>query len=634
MTSTPSFAAPSRPNKKRKHTSAAPEDVEDKEDPQTLAQVPAKRKRSAPEREEVAAAISTPLVASYAKTMENRTASSPRKKGRTQNTPTQQQSRPNDGPIARSSKENQYSEQEFATMDETVENFQHSNGLTREEVIELIHANAGQQSTTKDAPTPKQLWDELAAAVTTRPRQSIQKCARRRYMRAGLKKGDFSKEEDEQLLEIVRSIGPNPSWVVVGKELNRSSGAVRDRYRHYLSHSREVRKDVWNGDEEAQFALLIFEQRKKHRSDYEEKVRRNVASGPYDPSSFWPTFSIIEKRMEEMDMTRSNLQLRNKYNKMLKAQARTMANNDQSPTRDPGRKSARVQTAENHWEKKMQPGDKYECLQAILAGMMKYKRKTEDKIPWSEIQRDNKDSKWETPERKVVFEKMKAVAGTNPNDDAINILKAQICWMEDNHSDQLSQHFSGPRRKGVVPKQKKGSSNIVSKAVISDEDEDEDDHVNAALKSASPKSDYGMASNSDVSVSRQLHFNGKKKATKSVSQSVAPLLNAKRDDSNASHPIVRRHVSKSSSMSESSSDTDSSSSSSSSNHGSNSDIGNGPLKQVAASKRKDASSSKIVSSTRKGLSKEPSSDSSTSSSDSSTSSSDSSTESDDSSDDD
>jgi hypothetical protein len=493
--STPRIVA-TLPGKKRKHAAITPETVVDISEAETPAQAPIKRKKAAHSRTSAKSAAASSFVATNSNTNDSGLISktTPVKIRRGPKIPADELSSVIAHPLpARhspaapavtsvASAKGTYSKSELQTLDATVAGFRDSHGLSHEDVAKLIAGHANEQNDNHHGANAKQLWDAISEALPSRHRQSLQKCARRKYKLTV--RGEFTPEEDAQIIEAFEMYKTyKDKWVKVGEVINRAAPDVRDRYRNNLRRKDTQRHDVWDGEEEELFSRLIAGQLDTARKAHLAMVSKGKAKGAFNESGFYPNMEIIE---EQMEGTRGNLQLRNKYAKLLKA---AKEKKDAAASRDTSTKSVRVQTAEHHFERKMRAGDKYECLQAILGGMVKYKHKTEAKIPWSEIQRDNKGkSKWETPERKVVYERMKGIAGTNPNDSAINIVKEQIRYLERTYGqEELALRFSGDRRTGTAQKMKKDSTKVVSKKYVtaSDEESQSDATENRATSDSS-----------------------------------------------------------------------------------------------------------------------------------------------------
>jgi hypothetical protein len=533
-----SLPAATLPNRKRKHPTPSPEVEQNGTDSDNIVQAATKRKKSgsAPGAAEVAA----PLSSSANQTLATNDAAlvrKPTRYRRGQAAPITQSTS-----VAQGAAKGKYTEQEFQLLDSAISGFQNTHSLSREDLAKLISGQPNESDDTQAR--AKGLWDAVSDALPHRPRQSLQKCARRRYHTG--RRGKFTKEEDEAIIESHELYKNHKDvWVKVGQAVNRSAPDVRDRYRNNLIRPDKQRKDVWDGEEEALFINLFESQLETARKAHEEKVAKGRANGPFDEQNFYPNMEIIEK---EMDYTRGNLQLRNKFHKIMKRREQ----NRKPTAKDPSKKSGRVETAESHFKKKMRPGDKYGCLKDILAGMIRYKHKTEDRIPWSEIQQDYKASggqEWGTPERKVVYERTKVLAGTNPNDSVAEILKAEILYMEKTYTqEELAQHFDGKRRKGqrknpskgeVKKSKNKKASKVISKSYVSDSSEES--QSDTAPNPPTSDSESSKKSYSDTQARLQPKVKAKKMIKKPSFKSSARVHDDDSDeqvDSDVSMPSV------------------------------------------------------------------------------------------------
>jgi hypothetical protein len=492
LDSQPTIPPSALPNRKRKHILPLLEVEGDNGDSKIASLPPAKRKKSAPVPDATRVTTSSSSANPAPVANEIALAPKPTRYRRGQAPITQSTSTP------QAAAKGKYTAEEFQLLDNAVSGFQNTHGLSREDLAKLI---AGQPNESTDTQAQaKTLWDAVADALPYRPRQSLQKCARRKYHTG--RRGKFTKEEDEAIIEAHEMYkNCKDVWVKVGQAVNRSAPDVRDRFRNNLIRPDKQRKDVWDGEEEALFISLFEGQLETARKAHADKVAKGKTHRSFDEQNFYPNMEIIEKKME---YTRGNLQLRNKFHKIMK---RREQNRKDTP-KDPSKKSGRVETAESHFKKKMKPGDKYRCLKDILTGVIRYKHNTEDRIPWSEIQQDYKASggqDWGTPERKVVYKRMKVLASTNPKDSVADILKAEILYMENTYTpEELAQCFDGKRRKGQ-PKNTSTKPSFKSSAVVRDDDSGEQVDSDVSIPSVGQKlltSRISQASSSGASSSK------------------------------------------------------------------------------------------------------------------------------------
>ncbi|KAF2436157.1 hypothetical protein EJ08DRAFT_645170 [Tothia fuscella] len=363
-----------------------------------------------------------------------------------------------------------YSKEEFQALDAAIASIRKEHNLTPKEMCEIIQANGNELS--KHAKAPPNFWADIASALPDRPRQSIQKCARRKYTNAQKHSG-WNSEEDEEVREAY-ALYPG-KWKLIGEAVGRFHEEVRYRWRDYIEPGTARVEDVWTGEEEELFEKLTGEMRDKARKEHAQNVRTGKASGEFDEAAFKPAFQPLSKMMK----TRNRLQCSNKWKNMQLQLAKEKESSEDSPSslRD-NKPSARTLQAYNDFDKKMQMGDKLDCLKQTLEGVKRYKIKKEKRIPWGEIKKANMTSRWQTVDRKVVFEKFKVLASVAADTVPQEALEIIIRYIEDKYTKAaLNKRYDGQKQvRSPRPKTSPRRKSTKSKATVSDSDSDDEEH--------------------------------------------------------------------------------------------------------------------------------------------------------------
>jgi hypothetical protein len=363
-------------------------------------------------------------------------------------------------------KKGAFSTEEFAALDKVIGDIRASDDISKEDMNRFLHANGNNLAQNKQAPA--NLWNIICAAVPNRPRQSVQKCVRRKYYNC-TKRAGWNDEEDSELLDAYLK-WPN-QWRKIGEAIGRHEEECRYRYRDYLKCGPQHRFDMWDGEEEQTMLRIVEDLRKLAEKDHKQKVKAKLVKGPFDSAGFQPNFNLVAEKLK----SRSRLQCSNKYGKLMNQEQK--ANDSASSKAEAKRLSQRVAQAEKNFNEKMTYGDKYACLNAILEGMIKFKMTKEEKIPWGEIQKANRDSRWESAERRIVFQKYKDIAGIDTTASTIDNIRIMIRYMERKHPKSLLYtYYEGAKQKRQSTK---GSRKIKSKATVSDADADDADDAEA-----------------------------------------------------------------------------------------------------------------------------------------------------------
>ncbi|KAF8592177.1 hypothetical protein K439DRAFT_1325062 [Ramaria rubella] len=166
-----------------------------------------------------------------------------------------------------------YRKGKFSAIEEqalkaAIENFRVNRGLTSEELMNILFANA------KD----DDFWTEITSSVPARPITAVYHHVHRIYH--PLKgQGKWSDAEDAALLSAVGDLGQ--AWSKVSERVGRTAQDCRDRYRNHASIRSEKESGRWSKEEEEQLTRIVQELTTEQGKNSDHEI-------------FW---SIVSKRM-------------------------------------------------------------------------------------------------------------------------------------------------------------------------------------------------------------------------------------------------------------------------------------------------------------------------------------------------
>ncbi|KAK4124442.1 hypothetical protein N657DRAFT_644673 [Parathielavia appendiculata] len=239
-----------------------------------------------------------------------------------------------------------------------VERFREDEGMTQEEINQVIHDNP--QTSTQAI--HRQLWASIQDACPSRTRKKLIGWCRQRFHNFTAR-GTWTPEQDDELADLVEKHGTR--WKFIAGLINRYDKDVRDRWRNYLVCRGAHKTDVWSEGEEDRFRDLVESSIQKIRKE----MKGNSRALP-EKLINWLKIS------EAMGYTRSRLQCLEKWKRMRAAEPIA----DQVATVLPSGSSWRLQKARDDL-RKITAEDKYTLMSAIRdSGVGK-----DAKIPWKQI---------------------------------------------------------------------------------------------------------------------------------------------------------------------------------------------------------------------------------------------------------
>lgn len=270
---------------------------------------------------------------------------------------------------------------EEAALDHFIEEYQRIKKFTRRETCERIWTNGRRKD---------DFWINICKVLPYRTRSSIYKHVRRRY-HIFEQRGRWTPEEDQQLAELC--VEKEGQWSEVGRAMRRMPEDCRDRWRNYIKCGNNRASNKWSPEEESLLKQVIAEmltdaeqyQERKEQGllDVSDQENLTQARGPRGKKiNGKPTFKdIINWTVvsEKMGGTRSRIQCRYKWNKLIRKQAVS--------------KAEQIPNSEKRW----------------LVEKLRDLGFTEDsQVDWDELA-TLQGNKWSGLELKVCYEKMRTM---------------------------------------------------------------------------------------------------------------------------------------------------------------------------------------------------------------------------------
>jgi hypothetical protein len=189
--------------------------------------------------------------------------------------------------------------EEVEAIASAVEDYRDQNDLTQVEINDLIQ---------KDAKTDgSQLWKHVSEQVPDIPRVKLLRYCRRTFHNFPARAA-WTEEHDQELREAYEKYPGK--WKQIGEAINRFSEDCRDRWRNYLACGDNLKKNVWDNEEEQRFKEIVQEVIEMIR-----EIKR-VSHDPRDKDK--SDESLIDWKVvsQKMNHTRSRLQCMNKWKQL------------------------------------------------------------------------------------------------------------------------------------------------------------------------------------------------------------------------------------------------------------------------------------------------------------------------------
>ncbi|QPG94021.1 hypothetical protein C2857_004077 [Epichloe festucae Fl1] len=281
-----------------------------------------------------------------------------------------------------------FSDAELARISRAVESFREDNGLTQQEVNELIHAPGG----TTAGETNAQLWTRIFSECPDRHRQKMINITRKKFHNF-VARGTWTTEQDAELAELINIHGTK--WSHIAGLINRHPEDLRDRYRNYIVCGANQRKDAWDEHEEARLTQYIMESMHAIDELRANEPSRAILQKSYEELIDWQDIS------ERMDRTRSRLQCITKWKSL---NIRTHGRDQLASTQPDSQISFRLEKARRQIA--VMPGEeRYRLVMAIQATAVG----TDVKIPWQRLVDKPFRNRWHRYTQMLLWRRLKAI---------------------------------------------------------------------------------------------------------------------------------------------------------------------------------------------------------------------------------
>ncbi|KND92988.1 RNA polymerase I termination factor [Tolypocladium ophioglossoides CBS 100239] len=284
-----------------------------------------------------------------------------------------------------------FTDDELARIARAVESFRVENGITHEEVNEMIQAPGG--TTAGDAHA--QLWVRIFAECPDRHRQKVINISRKKFHNF-VARGTWTVEQDTELSELISVHGQK--WSKIAAIINRHPEDLRDRYRNYLVCGPNQRKDSWDEAEEANLTQHVIDA--MHTIDQLRATdpNRHLLTRSYDEIIDWQGIS------EKMNRTRSRLQCITKWKAL---NIRTNGKDKLVSNKPDSQISFRLEKARRQLSA-MPEEERFRLLLAIQGTAVG----KDSKIPWLKLVDKNFRNQWHRTTQALLWRRLKqAVPG-------------------------------------------------------------------------------------------------------------------------------------------------------------------------------------------------------------------------------
>lgn len=283
---------------------------------------------------------------------------------------------------------------EEAALEQFITEYQTIKNLNRQQICERIWSNERRKD---------DFWSNICKVLPYRTRSSIYKHVRRKY-HIFEQRGKWTAQEDRELARLC--IEKEGQWSEIGKALGRMPEDCRDRWRNYVKCGSNRASNKWSLEEEELLKRVISEmldeaqrshqERESHEivhdsDDEDEDDKRGKNMKNNDKPSFKDAinWTVVSERMGG---TRSRIQCRYKWNKLVKKEAiakiQSITETDKRWILEKLRDLGFTEDSQVDWEElaTLKPGIKWTgtelklCYERMRSGVRYYKQKSINEI--------------------------------------------------------------------------------------------------------------------------------------------------------------------------------------------------------------------------------------------------------------
>lgn len=290
-----------------------------------------------------------------------------------------------------------FDQAEEAALEQFITEYQTIKNLDRQQICERIWSNERRKD---------DFWSNICKVLPYRTRSSIYKHVRRKY-HIFEQRGKWTPQEDNELARLC--VEKEGQWSEIGRALGRMPEDCRDRWRNYVKCGSNRASNKWSLQEEELLKRVItemLEEAQRHhtqstdrivqesdeeddvqasddeKADFSKKDRKSSQRPSFKDVINWTLVS------ERMGGTRSRIQCRYKWNKLVKKEAiakiQSITDSDKRWMLEKLRDLGFTEDSQVDWEElaALKPGVKWTgtelklCYERMRSGVRYYKQKS------------------------------------------------------------------------------------------------------------------------------------------------------------------------------------------------------------------------------------------------------------------
>lgn len=275
---------------------------------------------------------------------------------------------------------------EEQALEHFVGDYQAIKNLSRRQICERIWSNERRKD---------DFWTNICKVLPYRTRSSVYKHVRRKY-HIFEQRGKWTPEEDQELAQLCME--KEGQWSEIGKTLGRMPEDCRDRWRNYVKCGNNRASNKWSPQEEEHLKQVISElldsvepQDDQSYDTDEVHMDGKAKAGKKKKQDSKDTinWTVVSERMGG---TRSRIQCRYKWNKLLKKQAmskiKSISEDDKTWILEKLRDMGFTEDSQVDWDElaTLMPGRQWSgtelklCYEKLRTGVKYYKDRTINQI--------------------------------------------------------------------------------------------------------------------------------------------------------------------------------------------------------------------------------------------------------------
>lgn len=223
-----------------------------------------------------------------------------------------------------------YTPEEVRKIEAYKLNFCTVHGIASAKFDEMVQHSergaSGEFPVSSDVILKSDFWDEIYALVPDRDRRSVYRFMRRHFQTSAQKAHDWSKEQDDELIELHAKHGPK--WTYIGKLIGRSDDDVTQRWKNKLEHQGTMNQGAW-GEEETRIFLDAVE---STWNTMKTMLADKAGNDMYELDERLIVWGNISKEMRHV---RSRQQCADKWRKVVRTVMTMRANGNPGAVFDP-----------------------------------------------------------------------------------------------------------------------------------------------------------------------------------------------------------------------------------------------------------------------------------------------------------